>query len=359
MANGIYERGEMYDILSSEAMFGELASHRPGIIISSEIGNQTSSLVTMVYCTTTTTTRELSVNHRFTMRGIEQLALCSQIVTVNKKRLSKFYGKLNDSDMKAVDRCVRQALGFEDVELTALKVSERVIAEKNAEIELLKSKVAEAEAKIENVELSCKVENAMWQKLYEKALGQVVDMKYANDLGNKAPTPPAPPEEVPIVNVPAPVEFQRKKVNVNTASGKEIIESLGVSKVIAYSITGYRNKNGRFVEVEELLEVAKITKPMFERIKDYIEIAPVEESANDASVEESANDAPVEESAPKVNINTASARKLMAVGFSKEVASRIVHSRKMRGPFNAVDDLERVDGISAGDIRKLRDMLEI
>ena len=67
MANGIFERGEMYDILSGDGLIGEMSSHRPGVIISSEIGCQTSPTVTMVYCTTTS--REMSVNHRFTMRG--------------------------------------------------------------------------------------------------------------------------------------------------------------------------------------------------------------------------------------------------------------------------------------------------
>lgn len=347
MANGIYERGEMYDILSGEAMFGELASHRPGIIISSEIGNQTSSFVTMVYCTTATT-RELSVNHRFTMRGIEQLALCSQIVTVSKKRLSKFYGKLNDSDMKAVDRCVRQALGFEDVELTALKVSERVIAEKNAEIEALKSKVAEVEAKVENAELSCKVENAMWQKLYEKALGQVVDMKYANDLSsravNKEVKAPAPPKEEPVLKTPESVEDDGK-VDINHCT-ITALKKVGFSMAMAKLIVSRRPYNA----VADLKSVPGLKASQYRVIEPKLRCTKVETPVKkepDPGFE-------------KVNVNTASAQEIAdALGIGVTCCYAITGKRKREGAFTSLEQIVVPKRFTEGMLEKYRHLLEV
>ena len=329
MADGKVKRGEVYWI-------GKIGYATLGAVVSSSGDNEKNEFV----CGATICGEEPHRGVATEVTGRLSYVACNNLRTLPKRELRTLVGELSSSEMAKIDDQLEKYfdLGYED-------------EEKERELISLRDRVKQYETKVASLEegiLSRSHDMNMWREKYNAALDRIVEMELDRDIARKIAEKEKPVEKTE--ETPAPVEFQRKKVNVNTASGKEIIESLGVSKVIAYSITGYRNKNGRFVEVEELLEVAKITKPIFERIKDYIEIAPVEESANDA---------PVEESAPKVNINTASARKLMAVGFSKEVASRIVHSRKMRGPFNAVDDLERVDGISAGDIRKLRDLLEV
>ena len=327
MGKAEIERGEVYWI-------GEIGKAALGVVVSSNEDNKREYI-----CVATICGEEPHRGVATDVTGRPSYIACANLRTVHKRELRSFVGKLSSSELAKVDEQLEEVfdLGYEDEE------KERELVSLRAKNKSLEAKVASLEEGI----ASRSHDMNMWKKKYDAALDRIVEMELDRDIAQKIaekkkPVEPKKTEE--------PVEFQRKKVNVNTASGKEIVESLGVSKVVAYSITGYRNKNGRFVEVEELLEVAKITKPIFERIKDYIEIAPVEETANDA---------PVEETAKKVNINTASARKLMGVGFSKEVANKIVHSRKMAGPYKTVDDLERVDGVSAGDIRKLRDMLEV
>lgn len=352
MANGIFERGEMYDILSGDGLIGEIRSHRPGIIISSEIGCQTSPTVTMVYCTTTC--RELSVNHCFTMRGIENYALGNQVVTVNKQRLSKFYGKLSDSDMRAVDRCVKQALGYIDVDVAVLKEKEReieardaVIVEKNEEIEKLKNQIAETEAKAENEELSYKVENAMWQKLYEKALGQVVDMKYANDLGNKAPTPPAPPKEVPIVNVPQPVEesIDDARVDINHCT-ITALKKLGFSMPLARTIVGRRPYNA----VSDLKSVPGMKATQYRIMESKLRCTPMETPVKkepDPGFE-------------KVNVNTASAQEIAdALGIGIGCCFAITGKRKREGAFTSLEQIVVPKRFTEGMLAKYRHLLEV
>jgi competence ComEA-like helix-hairpin-helix protein len=61
----------------------------------------------------------------------------------------------------------------------------------------------------------------------------------------------------------------------------------------------------------------------------------------------------------KVNINTASMRELMEVGFEKRAAALIVNERKKFGRFRDLDDLAKIPEISGRILRKLRDNLEV
>ena len=58
-------------------------------------------------------------------------------------------------------------------------------------------------------------------------------------------------------------------------------------------------------------------------------------------------------------MNTANIRELMAVGFGKPEAGRILHRIRVRGPFQALEDLLTVDGVTGKDLRKVRDKIEV
>jgi competence protein ComEA len=58
----------------------------------------------------------------------------------------------------------------------------------------------------------------------------------------------------------------------------------------------------------------------------------------------------------RLNINQATAEELEALpGIGPVLAARIVQDREANGPFASVEDLERVDGIGDGIVRKVRD----
>lgn len=238
-----------------------------------------------------------------------------------------------------------------------------------------------------------------------------------------------PVEEAPVVENEVVVESPVEKVNINTATAKELMEKLGINVCYAYTITSYRNKNGRYVDLEELLEVPKLPKVFFENYKDLLTIGEdepvvteehevVEEpeavsdkvNVNTASAQEihdftglsltacfaitgkrnrdglfkSLDELVIpkrlseatlakyrdkmtvgepqpeeQQESDKVNVNTASLRELMAVGFEKRAAALIVNERKKFGRFRSVDDLSEIPEISGKILRKLRDKLEV
>jgi competence protein ComEA len=64
--------------------------------------------------------------------------------------------------------------------------------------------------------------------------------------------------------------------------------------------------------------------------------------------------------AGKVNINSASAKELMALsGIGEKVAQRIVQFREANGPFKSVDDLKRVDGVGGAVLERNRARLVV
>ena len=63
------------------------------------------------------------------------------------------------------------------------------------------------------------------------------------------------------------------KVNINTASVEELITLPGIGKAYAERIVDYREKNGPFKRVEDLLNVRGIGEKTFEKIRDRLTVS--------------------------------------------------------------------------------------
>ena len=63
-----------------------------------------------------------------------------------------------------------------------------------------------------------------------------------------------------------------KKVNINTASREELMTLNGIGETRADSIIAYREANGGFEKVEDLMKVEGIKEGVFNKIKDSIEV---------------------------------------------------------------------------------------
>lgn len=354
MANGYFERGEMYDILFGEALPGEMAAHRPGIIVSSEEGNRASPTVLMVYTTTTTTAgKDISVNHPFVMNGWKNYALCNQIATVNKNRLKNFYGRLSDSDMNAIDGCLEIALDLGYIDDTAVKEKETEIAARDIQIKELREEIAKLKAEIaahDDNEMAVKVEIAMWQRLYEKALDQLCSMKLTGDITRRAEKALV---AAPKVEAPAPVvEDEPKLIDINTAKFDEL-KKCGLSNNIAVSVIARRP----YKSVEELKKVPGITGVIYGILSKKVCCTKVAPVVSAAPVVKPAEPDPGFE---RININTARAVEIAeTLRISKNAAYAATAYRKKNGPFKSLDELADLPYWSEGIVEKHRDMMEV
>ena len=181
------ERGQVYYISADTHTGAEIGMYRPGVVISSTERNEKSSVVTIVYASTGRGHDNESVLVPLPSSYKRSVAVCDQIFTVDKSRVGRFMFKVTDFEMFQIET----ALG------KILKLGNGLES-------------AEEETSSENDKLyKLHMEAEMYKRLYEKAMSQLVEAKFADDLERKpeskvipvftaaAPQPESKPEPRP------------------------------------------------------------------------------------------------------------------------------------------------------------------
>ena len=73
---------------------------------------------------------------------------------------------------------------------------------------------------------------------------------------------------------PAPAAPSTQVVNLNTAPATEIAGLPGIGPKTAELVVQYREKNGSFKKIEEIMNVKGIGEKTFLKLKDRITVAP-------------------------------------------------------------------------------------
>ena len=95
------------------------------------------------------------------------------------------------------------------------------------------------------------------QKVYIPSIYDVEDVEYIqNDAGNNVIIPDA--------------SSSSALVNINSATQAELETLPGIGPSTATKIIDYRNKNGDFKNIEDIMNVSGIGESKFNNIKDYI-----------------------------------------------------------------------------------------
>jgi competence protein ComEA len=74
----------------------------------------------------------------------------------------------------------------------------------------------------------------------------------------------------PAAAAPAPPPATGEKVNINTAGAEELTALPGIGPAYARRIVEYREKNGPFKKLEDLLNVRGIGEKTFARIRERV-----------------------------------------------------------------------------------------
>lgn len=62
------------------------------------------------------------------------------------------------------------------------------------------------------------------------------------------------------------------KVNINTADISQLLTIPGIGQTRAEAVLAYRQENGSFQSIEDIMKVSGIKNGLFERMKDYITV---------------------------------------------------------------------------------------
>ena len=104
-------RGDIFYITQGSYVGSEQKSGRPGIIVSNDLANKHSPNVEVVFLTSQE--KKALPTHVEVIARVPSTALCENIQTVSKERLSDFIRSCTTSEMKAIDKALLHSLGIE------------------------------------------------------------------------------------------------------------------------------------------------------------------------------------------------------------------------------------------------------
>lgn len=196
-----YLRGDIFYVHKPAPTTGsEQDAGRPAIIVSNDIGNKHSSNVEVVFLTTQE--KKPLPTHVNIICKVPSTALCEQVFTVSKDRLSDLIRTCTASEMKEIDNALMislglGAVGFSDAEAEAkvcelqckLKEAEKQIEDNNAYIDSLQNTIDSLKAPKENEptkadDINVAVnyatilgERNIYKTMYEQLLEKVMSQK--------------------------------------------------------------------------------------------------------------------------------------------------------------------------------------
>jgi mRNA interferase MazF len=357
MADGYFERGEVYWVKMGTGVGCEMNVTRPGLIVSANEVNNKSNTVLVAFLTTK--------EHRVIWNAVsvfatgrESWVLCDQIQTVDKSRFTTHLGTLSSFEMREVEDALEKVfdLGYADdtkeTEIEALNVEKaELVAEigrMKAEIEVLKN------AKSDEL-VSVQVEAKMWQKLYDKSLDQLVEIKMAADMSSRMTKVPVAEEKVPVEPVKVEVdEPAEERVDINNCT-QTALKKVGFSLAMARLIISRRP----YKTVADLRTVPGMKANFFRIVEPKLCCTPMPVEPEKVVVVKDAPD-PGYEVEPKLNINTATAKEIRAVtGWSEVSCYGITGKRKREGLYKSLDEITEGTRISKKMLDAQRDKLEV
>lgn len=361
MANGEFLRGEVYWVRMDSGVGYEQGVGRPAVIVSPVELNHSSNRV--ITCFLTTREQDERYHVRTESTGKTSWVLCDAINTFDISRLGKQIGYMDVAEMETVGDRVGENLGLSSIDEEELREKETKITALTYERNDLKAEVKELKEQLasrSSDDDAYKVEIAMWQRLYEKALDQLVNMKLTSDIAyrqeKKEVAPPKPEEPV---QPSKPEEPKDDRVELNSCKFVDL-RRIGFSDNMAANIINHRP----YKSVEDLRMVPGVTSIMYNLTESKLRVVkPLEPKKPEPSVEP---EAPKPESkreygtvwdGVKVNVNTvASANEITRrTGLTHRSAQDIIKHR----PYEKIEDLLNLEHFGKIAMKRYGHMLEV
>ena len=177
-------------------------------------------------------------------------------------------------------------------------------------------------------------------------------------------------EYVTTYTKPVTTVFEEIYVNINTADIDELMQINGIGEVIATEIISYREQNGGFRNIEEIMNVYGIGEARFERMRNFIYVEnPVYYDDTEVTEEETEPETfPEPETEPEItlqdvapiNINTADIQLLTLLPYvDEQIAQDIITMREMLNGFSHVYELLYVEKLEQKEVAEMEEFVTV
>ena len=170
-----------------------------------------------------------------------------------------------------------------------------------------------------------------------------------------------------------PTETVSARFDLNRADRSDFEQIPGVGPKLAQAIVEHRDEKGHFRSVEQLRDVKGVGPVTFDKVRPYLRVEPIQ-SASDVDPpilerkkpaepeKKTAMTAPVRPAASRkfqpgdspINVNTASVDQLLQLPEVGPVTAQAIIAARTEKPFKTVNDLDKVKGIGAKKLDKMR-----
>ena len=361
MANGYFERGEIYWVKMGTGVGVEMNVTRPGLIVSCDKLNTTSDAAIVAFLTTKEQRSGGWCVGPTMATGRESWVKCDQIQLVDKTRFTKYLGTVTPGEMREVEDGLENLFDLGYVDSEALAAKDREIADRDLLVNEARAEVAGVTAEIAKRDeeiAALKMEIEMWQKCYGRCMDMLVDVKVNADVLRRTAVkePPVVVEEPVVVEPPKqpepPVVEEQKdeRLDVNSCTATAL-KKIGFSLAIARKIVESRP----FSSVDDIKRVNGLKSSLFRVVEPKLCCVPVKVEEVPEPVKQEAD--PVFE---KLNLNTATAMELHKVcGMPQTTAYSVTGYRNKNGPFQSIEDLLKVKQVAKSKLPQYREFLEV
>ena len=339
MANELeIRRGDVWWIRDRDSLGREEAMRRPYLVVSSDKGNETANVI--ICAALTTKTKYGSINVKLESLDRPSWVMCNQVFTFDKQRVDTYICSLSDEEVADVDRalCIAMSLFPEPNE-----EYEEKLREYEEEISSMKTRIAD----LMNQLSQQKVRKTVDEKLYERAIEEIVSLRLAADINRviaeKATVVEKESDPEPKV-VEEPTVVEEAKPDINTCTQSDLRQA-GCNNTMVHNIIA----NRPYTSVDGLKTVPGITRIAYQILEKKLTCVPVKKEPKKETV-----------AVRKVNVNTATVDEMEAVaGMNRTLCNFIRAYRNKNGPFKTVEDLLNVPRFGAGCMKKYGPMLEV
>jgi competence protein ComEA len=136
-------------------------------------------------------------------------------------------------------------------------------------------------------------------------------------------------------------------------------QKLGLSEKTSRTIDKYRSKGGKFYRPEDIKKIWGMPEGFYERVKDYIVIASVQNNYSQTDFTKTTYPKP-EKKIMVVNINEADSVTLIALpGIGSRLAARIINFRDKLGGFYSIEQVAETYGLPDSTFQKIKGSLRL